>query len=601
MKLDISVYRLAACLAVISLPIACIGDAVETETTREALVYGTDNRTDYYAHGNEALKSITSEATAAFVNNRGIDRSDPENVVWTPLTKTLDEWVDLCPSESFRDQPRVATAAGTLIDHNLVLTVGYHMTSDSSFCGTFRETGNPHSIVFDFYNVGPGTQETVSIHDVYTCKRIVAIAPEVSDTPWLRVDYAIIQLDRPAQKGGRLEALREPVTVLAEDLPTRVWDPVAVIGFPISIPAKIDDGAIVIYTRSGLLDYFGINADTFVSSGGSGVYNVENTLIGFVRWRNSRPDFVLDGDCHVVNTLPERGLYGEPVTGAIYVRRAIEALCETPDRPLTTLCGDVHVCGDGVCSGPETYVSCRDDCDPPVCGDDICHPVETRGLLDSPYSCREDCVNRGDGEDRSLPPPGWTCADGFYDSMDGCHCMCGVYDPDCDVEPIPAFNCEMTERCSEDGVCEPNPDLPDVPVDWTCHPDFYGQGDGCHCLCGAHDPDCDEADSEVLGCEEGQVCQDAECVEDDPDAGADAGDPDGGGDAGDPDGGGDAGDPDGGVDAGDPDGGSGGGESDGCGCRTVGEGGASSELAWPAVWLALTTWLIVRRRCSRFF
>ena len=176
--------------------------------------------------------------------------------------------------------------------------------------------------------------------------------------------------------------------------------------------------------------------------------------------------------------------------------------------------------------------------------------------------------------------------------------MCGTYDPDCDAQPTPAFSCDITEVCNMDGLCEPNPDLSDLPEDWTCYPDFYGQRDGCHCLCGAHDPDCDEPDSEVLGCEEGQVCHDTECVDDDPDAGADAGDPDAGADAGDPDAGADAGDPDADTDAGDADGGSGGGDSEGCGCRTAGESRASTELAWPAAWLVLTTWLIVRRRCS---
>ncbi len=45
------------------------------------------------------------------------------------------------------------------------------------------------------------------------------------------------------------------------------------------------------------------------------------------------------------------------------------------------------VCGDNVCSGPETCTTCQSDCGAcaPVCGDDICNGAETCS------SCRRDC------------------------------------------------------------------------------------------------------------------------------------------------------------------------------------------------------------------
>jgi len=30
-----------------------------------------------------------------------------------------------------------------------------------------------------------------------------------------------------------------------------------------------------------------------------------------------------------------------------------------------------------------------------------------------------------------------------------------------------------------------------IPEEWFCKPEHYNSRDGCHCLCGAHDPDCD--------------------------------------------------------------------------------------------------------------
>jgi len=42
-------------------------------------------------------------------------------------------------------------------------------------------------------------------------------------------------------------------------------------------------------------------------------------------------------------------------------------------------------------------------------------------------------------------PSEWTCDPSYYDANDECHCNCGVYDPDCDVQPV----C----YCGNAGIC----------------------------------------------------------------------------------------------------------------------------------------------------
>ena len=59
------------------------------------------------------------------------------------------------------------------------------------------------------------------------------------------------------------------------------------------------------------------------------------------------------------------------------------------------------------------------------------------------------------GHRRSLlqVPSSWTCHDSFYNSLDGCDCDCGAYDPDCDLSSQETLNCDSGEYCSSSGVC----------------------------------------------------------------------------------------------------------------------------------------------------
>jgi hypothetical protein len=62
------------------------------------------------------------------------------------------------------------------------------------------------------------------------------------------------------------------------------------------------------------------------------------------------------------------------------------------------------------------------------------------------------------GHRRSLleAPSSWTCYDSFYDTLDGCDCNCGAYDPDCYWSSQELHNCASGEYCSGSGVCTPS-------------------------------------------------------------------------------------------------------------------------------------------------
>ena len=101
-----------------------------------------------------------------------------------------------------------------------------------------------------------------------------------------------------------------------------------------------------------------------------------------------------------------------------------------------------------------------------------------------------------------IVPATWTCVRDWYNNSDGCHCGCGAHDPDCDYEDASLkcydfkgvqFNGSIGYQCNVSShVC--NDILPEA---WTCVRDWYNNSDGCHCGCGAHDPDCDGKDTSL--------------------------------------------------------------------------------------------------------
>eukprot|EP00727_Mastigamoeba_balamuthi_P000228 m51a1_g10201 hypothetical protein (421) ;mRNA; f:49688-52318 len=93
----------------------------------------------------------------------------------------------------------------------------------------------------------------------------------------------------------------------------------------------------------------------------------------------------------------------------------------------------------------------------------------------------------------------WTCSQDKYADGRHCDCGCGIQDPDCDLSPRVPTSCHDDWQCIN-GICL-------VPPDWTCPWGEYGSGDGCQCLCGTYDPDCDTSTmGYVYSCHLLQIC-----------------------------------------------------------------------------------------------
>ena len=419
-------------------------DNNSVSTTTQPVVYGDDDRRDYYDHPDAALRELTSNSIVAFFERGDLDRSDPDDI--RVVGRTLSQSNGVCSSERFADQVTAADCSATLIDDDLVLTAGHCMSSNSA-C-------NNHFFAFNYYMEDSRFLTTMTSDDVYSCAEIIVqrvTGGGFGGGNGEQHDYAIFRLDRPATPH------HQPAPVRQNFNPMQPGDEVTVIGFGSGLPAKIDSGGWVIDGRPGILDYFSATTDTFGGNSGSGVFDENNEVIGILV--RGDQDYEWNGNCTVVNTLPTSGVGGE---GISYAMNAINELCEQ-GYPSERLCDIDAVCGDGICSSGESTDNCEDDCD---------------------------------GGGGGNVPDTWNCDLDYYGTRDGCDCRCGAIDPDCSISGQEVYNCDNNEICVNDICTEPG----GAPGSWTCNPGAWDANDGCDCDCGAWDPDCDDEDARVFGC-----------------------------------------------------------------------------------------------------
>jgi V8-like Glu-specific endopeptidase len=286
------------------------------EEKKDAVVYGTDDRQDVYAHANATLRARAQQSTVALMRPSTINTSNPNNVTFS--ASTLQSAYNLCSTERFLNDQTAAFCSGTLIDDDLVLTAGHCITSAAD-CSNTR-------FVFNYYRTSATATQTVTTADVFSCASIVARQQGTVGSQ--NLDYAVVRLDRAATPRFTPAPVRTGNTALASG------QNVAVIGCGSGIPFKIDSGGSVRDARSGTLDYFVASTDTFGGNSGSGVYETANNTVAGILVRGET-DYRSNGSCSVVNVCTETGCRGEDIT---YVYPAISAFCAATNNASTRLC-----------------------------------------------------------------------------------------------------------------------------------------------------------------------------------------------------------------------------------------------------------------------
>jgi hypothetical protein len=293
--------------------VGCSADSVHLTRAGGAVVYGTDDRVDYFQLSAPEDRALMAAASVALVTKDMLDATGGD------LSKapSWGETDSLCPGEPFAEQPAAAFCSGVLVDWDLVLTAD-HCTRLYAL--------NDMKVVFDYYNSAPG-QLAATPQSVHSIAEIVneELDPE-GTVP--RLDYAWLRLSEPVRSP------RQPVPIYTGAVPVQVGDPVVSVGTPGGVPMKWDAGGTVQDDRSQYGDYFIADADNSAGSSGGGAFDASLTLTGITA--RGGTDFThTAGDCSTTVHQPDGQAAAEQFT---YAPAALEGLCGSADGAKSSLC-----------------------------------------------------------------------------------------------------------------------------------------------------------------------------------------------------------------------------------------------------------------------
>ena len=263
-----------------------------------SVIYGNDDRIDYFEITDPAFKKLAASAVALFNSE---DLVTYGSKVLFP-GETYQQYANLCSDQPFLTQPTAAMCSGALVGPNRVLTAGHCVRTDEQCLSL--------SVAFDYQLDGPNQRlEYLSRDSVYSCKRIIA-------RKFYRdgIDYALIELDRMVPD-------RTPIPVNYND-GLAIGTELTILGFPAGLPLKLTGHAVVRNLKSG---FFVTNADTFVGNSGSPVINPKTFAVEGVLVRGEL-DFEHDASrlCNIERHCTDTGCRGESATLASALKKPMQ-------------------------------------------------------------------------------------------------------------------------------------------------------------------------------------------------------------------------------------------------------------------------------------
>lgn len=298
--------------------------AVEAHA-RLDVVYGTDNRLDVYQVKNALHKKLAA-STAGMIKTGNLQRmSDGSYDIVT--TRTLEQTLNLCPSESFGQQFTAPRCSGFLVAPDILVTAGHCYTGQESVP---KENCSNYSWVFDYEMKNPTFDPTkkIAAKNIYKCKEVLSVelSPEF--------DFAIVKLDRPVT--GRTPLKFRTSGKIADSAS------LVVIGHPTGLPTKVADGGKV--TNNTGKTRFATTLDTFQGNSGSAVFDAKSGVIEGILVQG-KTDYIRSNrfdpqSCIMVNKCDENGNSclsgfesGPVASGEIVVR--IESILDKLNKAIT--------------------------------------------------------------------------------------------------------------------------------------------------------------------------------------------------------------------------------------------------------------------------
>ncbi|HAR41452.1 MAG TPA: hypothetical protein DCS07_02280 [Bdellovibrionales bacterium] len=288
--------------------------ASQTGPVLPHVIYGPDNRKDYYDIRDPDLKRLADSTPALFRKSNLKFQGD--RVVFP--SRNYGQVKRLCAGEPFVTQQVASFCSGALVGPDLVLTAG-HCVNSQSDCSQV-------AIGFDYRLEKPGDSAgSIADRDLYFCRKLEARKYYVDG-----VDYALLRLDRVVRD-------RAPIRVHASGPLDRKAE-LAVLGYPSGLPFKLTDQANVRDVKAG---HFILDADTFAGNSGSPVINVRTLEIEGVLVRGDT-DYLFDGarGCSIERHCTQKGCTGESATLASALARALHVKQPQPSIEGATLIAD---------------------------------------------------------------------------------------------------------------------------------------------------------------------------------------------------------------------------------------------------------------------
>jgi V8-like Glu-specific endopeptidase len=331
---------------------ACRGQPPgQTHPRSERLVWGADDRTDYGAITDPAVRAW-ADATAA-ISTAARLTCDTTTCALNPIpfaqTLALQDpdiptqvQMPVCPSDPFYHQPTAAMATGFWVGGDLLLTAAHVLDPDPNVGGT---TCAQFRAVFGFTADAGGQNAHVNVPatDVYGCSRVVAQV--MLDDGSGHTDWAIVKLDRPVSGN------RTPLSLRQSGVPA-AGTPTTMIGFPDGVPLKVAPNGVIRSIAAGRPQFLTDN-DEFAGNSGSPVINsgtgvVEGILTTGSRWAYLATSDGNGGRCATfIQCTSTTGTCSFPLDGV---------------QTILPVAAAMH-CGDRLVDGDETDV----DCGGPTC------------------------------------------------------------------------------------------------------------------------------------------------------------------------------------------------------------------------------------------